>query len=146
MKKIITIYALLAVLGCGRIAAQTNEKAQAGETFQLSTHILDIQRGKPAAGVTIVLFRFNEENREFEIIDMGRTDENGRIPNFLRQEPGKSNEGVYKLQFDIRPYFTAQETESIYPAIEVMFQLQGEDHYHIPITLSANGYSTYRGN
>ncbi|MCC7318781.1 MAG: hydroxyisourate hydrolase, partial [Bacteroidales bacterium] len=36
--------------------------------------------------------------------------------------------------------------ESFYPFIEVVFQIKDESHYHVPITLSAFGYSTYRGN
>ncbi|MGO1752665.1 MAG: hydroxyisourate hydrolase, partial [Psychroflexus sp.] len=34
---------------------------------------------------------------------------------------------------------------SFYPYIEVVFEIENQKHYHVPITLSAYGYSTYRG-
>ncbi len=59
--------------------------------------------------------------------------------------PG-ANDGLYRLHFETDPYFAAQGLRSIYPYVEVTFRIEGEGHYHIPITMSANGYSTYRGN
>lgn len=114
------------------------------QTYQLSTHILDINRGKPAEGVTILLFKLNTQTQLFEQIDSGKTDQNGRIANFLPSLSG--NEGVYKLKFETLPYFTGMPTESIYPYVEVTFYIRGNEHYHIPITISANGYSTYKEN
>ncbi|MCD7937357.1 MAG: hydroxyisourate hydrolase [Tannerellaceae bacterium] len=137
MKRVYLVFVLLSCMICGKLFAQTEE------TYQLSTHILDIHLGKPASGVTIILFKYNTETSAFEIIDMGKTDENGRVNQFL--PAGVNNEGAYKLQFDTLPYFTNQGIESIYPAIEVLFQIKDQTHYHIPITVSANGYSTYRG-
>ncbi len=43
-------------------------------------------------------------------------------------------------------YFKKINEESFYPWIEVVFQLKDSEHYHVPITLTAYGYSTYRGN
>ena len=57
-----------------------------------------------------------------------------------------SNIGVYKLIFRVQPYFESQKLESFYPFVEVVFEIKDNEHYHVPITLSANGYSTYRGN
>ena len=118
--------------------------AQTEPDFQLSTHILDISQGKPAPGVAIILFRQDLQTKEFKQIASATTDENGRIGNFLPDTT--NNEGIYKLLFETQPYFKQQNIPSIYPYIEVVFQLEGNGHYHIPITLSANGYSTYRGN
>ncbi|MCY6293643.1 hydroxyisourate hydrolase [Bacteroides fragilis] len=50
------------------------------------------------------------------------------------------------LKFYTEPYFLEQGLKSIYPFVEVIFRIEGKKHYHIPITMSANGYSTYRGN
>ncbi len=137
MKQTYLLFLLLSVFYCNTLFAQTNE------TYQLSTHILDIHLGEPAEGVTIVLFKYNTEISGFEIIDMGKTDSNGRVNNFL--PANTDNKGAYKLQFDTHPYFTEQGVETIYPAIEVLFEIKDNSHYHIPITVSANGYSTYRG-
>ena len=75
------------------------------------------------------------------------TDNNGRITDFLPLIKGKSeNHGKYRLRFLTENYFTNQKTESFYPYIEVVFQIKNDEHYHVPITLSPFGYSTYRGN
>lgn len=119
--------------------------ATAGEQnrdCQLSTHILDIGLGKPATGVTIYLYRMDADGGWSEV-DKGVTDANGRISDFL---PGKGNDGVYKLRFETEPYFQSQNLPTIYPFVEVVFKVEGDGHYHIPITMSANGYATYRGN
>ena len=112
--------------------------------YQLSSHILDITRGKPAAGVRITLSKM-ETGGGWTVIDDKRTDENGRIKDFLKED-GKDHSGIYKLTFFTRPYFEQQGLTSFYPFIEIPFELNGKDHYHVPITLTPFGYSTYRGN
>ena len=57
-----------------------------------------------------------------------------------------SNLGIFKLTYYTSDYFKLNNTESFYPFIEVVFQIKDQNHYHVPITLSAFGYSTYRGN
>ena len=54
--------------------------------------------------------------------------------------------GKPKLTYQVGPYFEAQGQDSFYPFIEVVFQIKDNAHYHVPITLSPYGYSTYRGN
>ena len=121
-----------------------NAHAQNAPKYQLSSHILDISAGHPAQGVKIELLKYDETSENWEKVDSGITDENGRITNFLPHE--QNNEGMYKLKFMTAPYFADQGQKSIYPFIEVIFNIEGNGHYHIPITVSANGYSTYRGN
>ena len=44
------------------------------------------------------------------------------------------------------PYFEAQERESFYEDVPIVFRLDDpEEHYHVPLLLSPFGYSTYRG-
>lgn len=112
--------------------------------YQLSSHILDITKGAPASGVTIRLEKMNEKTKVWSFVEEKVTDKNGRISDFLRS--GQSNLGIYKLTYLIEPYFKKSKTESFYPFIEVVFQIKDANHYHVPITLSAYGYSTYRGN
>ena len=113
--------------------------------YQLSSHILDITQGKPAPNVKISLSR-QDKNGKWEIIDEKFTDENGRIKNFLKEEKGVNHQGIYKLTYYTAPYFKGLGQESFYPFIEVVFELKDNNHYHVPITLSPFGYSTYRGN
>ena len=118
---------------------------QAQEKYQLSSHILDISQGKPAPNVKIALSK-QDKNQNWVLIDETYTDNNGRIKDFLKEESNKNNNGVYKLTFYITPYFEKLKQKTFYPFIEVVFEIKDNQHYHIPITLSPYGYSTYRGN
>ena len=118
---------------------------QAQEKYQLSSHILDISQGKPAPNVKISLSK-QDKNQNWVVIDEKYTDNNGRIKEFLKEESGKNNNGSYKLTFHIVPYFERLKQKTFYPFIEVVFEIKDTQHYHIPITLSPYGYSTYRGN
>lgn len=117
-------------------------KQKTNQKYQLSTHILDINKGQPANNVNIVLYKL--VSNQWIRITEGKTDENGRITNFL--PTNIDNSGTYRLSFLVKEYFENQGLKSIYPYIDVVFNIEGTGHYHIPITLSANGYSTYRGN
>jgi 5-hydroxyisourate hydrolase len=77
-------------------------------------------------------------------VDEKITDKNGRITDFLSNE--KANSGIYKLTYFVNDYFKKDKIESFYPFIEVVFEIKDAKHYHVPITLSAFGYATYRGN
>jgi len=112
-------------------------------TYQLSSHILDVSTGKPAVGVTVQLEKLNENTNVWAFVDKKVTDQQGRIKDFL--EKRKDNMGIYKLTFFVKAYFSSKKTESFYPFVDVVFQIQDDQHYHVPITLSAYGYSTYRG-
>lgn len=112
--------------------------------FQLSSHILDVSKGTPATGISIKLERYNELTKIWTFVDGKKTDLNGRITDFLNSD--KSNLGIYKLTYFTSDYFKRDNIESFYPFIEVVFQIKDHNHYHVPITLSAFGYSTYRGN
>lgn len=113
-------------------------------SYQLSTHILDISKGEPASNVEIILYKLDKDGKTWVQVDKGITNKNGRITNFLPDV--KNNNGIYKLQFLVSPYFKSQDIKSIYPYVDVVFEVKGKGHYHIPITMSANGYATYRGN
>lgn len=115
----------------------------AAQAHQLSTHILDISTGRPAPGVSISLSKLGQDG-SWKEIDRKTTDADGRIRDFLKQGEA-DNRGVYKLTFHTEPYFESKGQESFYPFIEVVFEIRSGDHFHVPITLSPYGYSTYRG-
>ncbi|WP_185205457.1 hydroxyisourate hydrolase [Chryseobacterium sp. C3] len=126
---------LFALLSIGASAQKNN--------FQLSTHILDVSKGIPAPGVKIKLEKYNEQSKTWSFVDEKSTDTNGRIPDFLPAE--KENLGIFKLTYYTKDYFKKDNTESFYPFVEVVFEIKDKNHYHVPITLSPYGYSTYRG-
>lgn len=113
--------------------------------YQLSSHILGISKGLPATDMKICLHK-QLQNSQWQLVSEKITDENGRVPNFLPQEKGVDNIGVYKLTFFVEPYFKSQALDTFYPFIEVVFEIKDDKHYHASITLSPYGYSTYRGN
>ena len=115
------------------------------KTFQLSSHILDISKGMPASGVPIRLEKMDTNKKTWSVIEEKVTDANGRITDFLSSDRS-NNVGIYKLTYLTADYFKLQNIESFYPFIEVVFEIKDSKHYHVPITLSAYGYSTYRGN
>ena len=109
----------------------------------VTTHILDISRGRPAAGVGVVLERGLRAG-EWQLVGRGETDADGRL-NTLMPQGGSAPPGVYRLRFETRAYFDTQDIPSFYPYVEVTFEITDEAHHHVPLLLSPFGYSTYRG-
>ena len=109
---------------------------------QITTHILDTTKGRPAAGVTIILY--NEVKGNWKEIARGKTNEDGRIKDLLTE--GKILEqGIYKLRFETKDYFEKEVVKTFYPFVEIVFEIQSSEHYHVPLLLNPFGYSTYRG-
>lgn len=135
MKKIILSF--LISFSVSLVFAQT-------KVYQLSSHILDISTGLPVPNVTVKLMKLNVTDNKWTSVDQKITDKNGRIGDFL--EKSKAQKGIYKLTFMIEDYYKINKIETFYPFIEVVFQIKDDNHYHVPITLSPFGYSTYRGN
>jgi 5-hydroxyisourate hydrolase len=110
----------------------------------ISTHVLDTARGKPAGGVPVRLER-EEAGGNWKSVGEGRTDANGRCAQLLDARETLAP-GAYRLAFDTKAYFAAQKMDALYPLVEVRFTVRaGEEHFHIPLLLSPNGYTTYRG-
>ena len=110
----------------------------------ITTHVLDVARGVPAAGVRVLLEWIDTDGR-WQIIGRGETDADGRQRS-LMPESGSAPPGVYRLTFDTRGYFEAQAIPSFYPHVAVTFEIvDGEAHHHVPLLVSPFGYTTYRG-
>lgn len=109
----------------------------------ITVHVLDTSRGKPAAGLAVVLEQ--ADGKEWRELSKGKTDDNGRIETLLpRNKPIAA--GVYRLTFETGAYFAASNTRTFYPRITVIFEIADpKEHYHLPLLLSPFGYSTYRG-
>lgn len=110
----------------------------------ISTHVLDTTLGKPAAGV-LVRLECQEAPGKWRTIASTRTDKDGRCTQLLPKEE-VLREGLYRLAFDTASYYMAHGVEGLYPVVEITFQVRDdESHFHIPLLLSPNGYTTYRG-
>ena len=104
----------------------------------LSTHVLDLGSGRPAAGITVSL------SKGGKVLGKGITDSDGRFADFLADEDLEP--GQYQLDFDVADYFSAQSLDSFYMTIPVVFIIKDTSrHFHVPLLLSPFGYSTYRG-
>jgi 5-hydroxyisourate hydrolase len=99
----------------------------------LSTHVLDLTRGKPAAGMRVELWRDGVQIRAVTTNADGRTD----APLLEPLEPG-----TYELTFDVGRHFE----EGFLERVPVRFTIADADaHYHVPLLVSPWSYSTYRG-
>lgn len=109
----------------------------------ITTHVLDVSIGSPAAGVTVRLER--ETDGAWEIIGTQQTDSDGRARDLLAEgEPLTA--AVYRLTFDVGTYFGDRTVDSFYQEITIAFIVSvASQHYHVPLLLSPFGYSTYRG-
>ena len=95
-------------------------------TVSVSTHVLDVERGRPATGVAVELYRGDAR------VGGGTTDSDGRIPDLaVELEPG-----LYRLVFaPPSPFFRR---------VELALQLD-DGHYHVPLLASSYSCATYRG-
>ena len=110
---------------------------------RVSTHILDLARGKPAGDVPVRLEK-QDSPGNWQLLTSARTDHDGRCAQLLPDDDLPP--GLYRLAFDTESYFGALKIVSLYPVVEVTFRVRDEDsQFHIPLLLSANGYTTYRG-
>lgn len=104
----------------------------------ITTHILDLVEGKPAAGVAVSLYSGEQ------LISTGETDADGRLECW---EPSFDiTAGKYRLEFDIGPWFSLKGKSTFYEDVHISFRVDDTSgHYHVPLLLSPYGYSTYRG-
>lgn len=115
---------------------------------RLTTHVLDVALGRPAAGVAIELRRIALDGTS-ELAASAVTNEDGRTAAPLLQDGAFTN-GAYELVFNIGAYFSSQGVAVNDPPfldlIPIRFQIADAGaHYHVPLLASPWAYSTYRG-
>ena len=113
---------------------------------RLTTHVLDTAAGKPAAGLSIALYRLSGNERT--LLKTAMTNADGRC-----DAPILSGEefetGQYELVFFAGDYLRGLDADLPDPLfldqIPIRFGMAEAAHYHVPLLLSPFGYSTYRG-
>jgi 5-hydroxyisourate hydrolase len=110
---------------------------------RLSTHILDIYTGKPAANVRVQLYAQGKLLKETRTNQDGRTD----APLLIGDD---YKTGQYELLFHIGDYFRGLGLNLKEPLfidiVPIRFGMAESDgHYHVPLLASPWAYSTYRG-
>ena len=106
----------------------------------LTTHVLDLARGTPAAGISVGLFTL--EGLERKLLAVAVTNADGRTdaPLGTALAPGH-----YELVFAVMDYFERDGVASFFDEIPVRFVIGDGARYHVPLLLSPWSYSTYRG-
>ncbi len=114
---------------------------------RLTTHVLDTAKGQPGHGLRIDIFRLDGDSRTHlgEVV----TNDDGRCDAPIL-EGEAFTVGEYELLFHAGDYLDAQGVPGDDPRfldrIPLRFGVADADlHYHVPLLLSAYGYSTYRG-
>ncbi|ALU90425.1 5-hydroxyisourate hydrolase [Herbaspirillum rubrisubalbicans] len=114
---------------------------------KLSTHVLDITKGKPGAGVKLALYAVEQGGKR--LLKQAVTNDDGRC-----DEPLLAGDtlqvGKYELVFAAGDYFAAQGVSLPQPRFvdEVVIAFGIADatqNYHVPLVVSPWAYSTYRG-
>lgn len=110
---------------------------------KITTHVLDVSLGRPAANVPVIL-EAQSAGGAWSELARGATDADGRVKDFATQKPPAA--GIYRLTFDTRVYFASRKVAGFYPQVIIAFEAKdAQEHYHVPLLLSPFGYSTYRG-
>ena len=105
----------------------------------ITTHVLDTSRGRPAAGIAVTLEK--HDGNYWNFLGRGETDADGRCRTLL-EDP--LTEGLHRLTFGTGAYFG--EGNTFFPEVAIIFEVRdAAQHYHVPLLVSPYGYSTYRG-
>lgn len=117
----------------------------------ISTHVLDLALGGPAAGVSVKLLRLIDG--VWVEVAAQTTDADGRCRELLAI--GDVLRSEYRLVFNTQAYFRASHSprtlemvgeSPLYPEVVISFFVRESSlSYHMPLLLSPNGYTTYRG-
>ena len=131
-------------------------------TPTISTHVLDTERGKPAVGVHVTLYRLADDGRPLRLTQ-ALTDDDGRVRDLLDRP---LTPGDYRLEFSFAPDLTGDATASApavaalaapsangaAPAERLFRRLTLDLHvtdvkrgYHVPLLLAPFSITTYRG-
>lgn len=99
------------------------------ELATVSTHVLDVASGRPAAGVRVTL-----GTRTLT------TDDNGRIADL---SGGGINPGTYRMLFEVGAYYP--NSRHLFETVTLELKLAEARHYHVPLLISPYSCSSYRG-
>lgn len=113
----------------------------------LTTHILDLVNGRPAADVRVDLYEVNGEQLRY--LCSRTTNKDGRMSEPLIRT-GELHSGTYELHVHAGDYFresvSVKGTHPFLDIIPVRFNVAAPgENYHVPLLISPYGYQVYRG-
>ena len=109
----------------------------------ISTHVLDTETGKPAAGVHVSLYKLGEDGRPIRLTQ-ALTDADGRIRDLLERP---MSPGDYRVEFVLSGRTAPDGSETRFfqrLAIDLRIDDVGRS-YHVPLLLAPFALTTYRG-
>lgn len=119
----------------------------------ITTHVLDVSRGSPAAGIEVLLEiwkgpqprpSFSEPNAGGWVIQGSSTTDNDGRSGQLMKLVDAVNPGIYRISFNTGKYCPS----GFFPYVSIVFEIresQKLEHFHVPLLLSPFSFSTYRG-
>jgi 5-hydroxyisourate hydrolase len=110
---------------------------------KLSTHVLDLTTGKPAAGMRIELWNLDGKPHQLKAVT---TNADGRTDAPLL-DGAEMTVGRYELLFFVKDYFVTHHRDSLFlDRVPVRFTIaDASTSYHVPLLVTPWGYQTYRG-
>ncbi len=110
---------------------------------KLSTHVLDLTTGKPAAGMRIELWNLDGKPHQLKAVV---TNADGRTDEPLLSGATMAV-GRYELLFFVKDYFVTHHRDSLFlDRVPVRFTIaDATQAYHVPLLVTPWAYQTYRG-
>ncbi len=112
----------------------------------ISTHVLDAERGMPAVGVHVTLYRLGEDARPIRLTQ-ALTDADGRVRDLLERPMAP---GDYRLEFtlvrDRQDPDAPAESDRFFRRLSLDLRVTDTARsYHVPLLLAPYSMTTYRG-
>jgi 5-hydroxyisourate hydrolase len=112
----------------------------------ISTHVLDTERGMPAPGVHVTLYRLADDGRPLRLTQ-ALTDDDGRVRDLLERP---LTTGDYRLEFNFQSELAGGPDA---PPVERFFRrltldlhvTDAKRSYHVPLLMAPFSITTYRG-
>ncbi|XP_009126772.1 uric acid degradation bifunctional protein TTL isoform X3 [Brassica rapa] len=118
----------------------------------ITTHVLDVSRGAPAAGVEVHLEVWNGTTSpsfghgargDWSMVGTSATDKDGRSGPLMDLVEALKP-GTYRISFNTGKYCPG----GFFPYVSIAFEVtesQKWEHFHVPLLLSPFSFTTYRG-
>lgn len=108
----------------------------------ISTHVLDTENGRPAAGIHVTLYKLGEDDRPIRLTQ-ALTDSDGRVRDLLERplSPGR-----YRLEFILAGRTMPESGGGFFERLAVDVSIDDTTRsYHVPLLLAPYSMTTYRG-
>ncbi|XP_010483388.1 PREDICTED: uric acid degradation bifunctional protein TTL isoform X1 [Camelina sativa] len=141
----------LRIIG-GHLNVAAESKAIKRSRPPITTHVLDVSRGTPAAGVEVHLEVWSGTTGPsfghggggvWSSVGTSATDKDGRSGPLMDLVEAL-NPGTYRISFNTAKYCPG----CFFPYVSIVFRVtesQKLEHFHVPLLLAPFSFSTYRG-